>query len=176
MGILICGLNGAGKSTLGKALADEIQYRFIDIEDLYFYKTNPEYDYDTHRSIDEVTELLNEQIDSGGNFVFTAVKGDYGEKLISNLEYVILLETPKNVRLERLKKRTFDRFGDRIIPGGDLYERENAFLIKVENRPEDYVTDWLKNINCPVIRADGTKTVEHNVKYIASFIKDELSV
>ncbi|MGN1118032.1 MAG: AAA family ATPase [Acutalibacteraceae bacterium] len=172
MGILICGLNGAGKSTLGKALADEIQYRFIDIEDLYFYKTNPEYDYDTHRSIYDVIGLLNELIDSNKNFVFTAVRGDYGEKLTSNLEYVILLEAPKKVRLERLKKRTFDRFGDRIIPGGDLYERENAFLIKVKNRPENYVTDWLKNINCPVIRADGTKTVEYNVKYITSFIKN----
>ena len=34
MGILICGLNGVGKSTLGKALAEKLNYHFIDIENL----------------------------------------------------------------------------------------------------------------------------------------------
>ena len=31
IGIIVCGLNGAGKSTLGRALAEKLQYRFIDI-------------------------------------------------------------------------------------------------------------------------------------------------
>ena len=34
--ILVCGLNGAGKSTLAKALAERLNLRFIDIEDIYF--------------------------------------------------------------------------------------------------------------------------------------------
>ena len=41
MGIIICGLNGTGKSTLGKALAEKLHFHFIDIENLYFPKTNP---------------------------------------------------------------------------------------------------------------------------------------
>ena len=40
-GIIICGLNGTGKSTLGKALADQLKFHLIDIEDLYFPKTDP---------------------------------------------------------------------------------------------------------------------------------------
>lgn len=43
--IIVCGLNGAGKSTLGKALAEKLNYSFIDIEDIYFPKDNPEYMY-----------------------------------------------------------------------------------------------------------------------------------
>ena len=43
--IIVCGLNGAGKSTLGKALAEKLNYQFIDIEDIYFPKDNPEYMY-----------------------------------------------------------------------------------------------------------------------------------
>lgn len=35
-GIVICGLNGAGKSTLGKALAEKLDFYFIDNEDLFF--------------------------------------------------------------------------------------------------------------------------------------------
>ncbi|MBQ9703224.1 MAG: AAA family ATPase, partial [Clostridia bacterium] len=30
--ILVCGLNGSGKSTLAKALAERLNFRFIDIE------------------------------------------------------------------------------------------------------------------------------------------------
>ena len=36
IGIQICGLNGCGKSTLGKALAEKIDFHFIDNENLYF--------------------------------------------------------------------------------------------------------------------------------------------
>ena len=42
-GIIVCGMNGAGKSTLGRALAQKLGYRFIDIEDMYFPKTDPNY-------------------------------------------------------------------------------------------------------------------------------------
>ncbi len=45
MGIIICGLNGTGKSTLGKALAEKLHFYFIDIENMYFPKTIPNYIY-----------------------------------------------------------------------------------------------------------------------------------
>jgi len=35
-GIAIVGLNGSGKSTLGHALAKELSYYEIDVEDYYF--------------------------------------------------------------------------------------------------------------------------------------------
>lgn len=35
-GIAIIGLNGSGKSTLGHALAKELGYYEIDVEDYYF--------------------------------------------------------------------------------------------------------------------------------------------
>ena len=34
-GIVICGLNGAGKSTLGKALAEKLDFYFIDNESVF---------------------------------------------------------------------------------------------------------------------------------------------
>ena len=34
-GIIICGLNGAGKSTLGKALAEKLEFYFIDNEQYF---------------------------------------------------------------------------------------------------------------------------------------------
>ena len=78
-GIIICGLNGAGKSTLGKALAEKLHFYFIDIEDLYFPKTNFNYIYASPRTRKEVEMLLFNEIKAHENFVFSSVKGDYGE-------------------------------------------------------------------------------------------------
>lgn len=79
IGIIVCGLNGAGKSTLGRALAEKLQYRFIDIEDLYFPKTDPHYLYASPRTREEVAALLFRELKTHENFVLASVKGDFGE-------------------------------------------------------------------------------------------------
>ena len=57
-----------------------------------------------------------------------------------------------------------------MLDGGDLAEKENAFFSLVSSRPEDYVTDWLQTIDCPVIRIDGTRPVEENVDDLLSVL------
>ena len=120
------------------------------------------------RSKDEVIHLLEEKIETDDKFVFAAVKGDYGDKLLKKLDYAILVEAPKETRLERVKRRSAQKFGDRILADGDLSDAENSWLAKVNSRPEDFVTSWLEGIECPVIRIDGMAPVEENVEYILS--------
>ena len=62
------------------------------------------------------------------------------------------------------------KFGDRILAGGDLAQRENAWFSLVESRPEDYVEKWLETVDRPVIRVDGTRSIEENVEYLASVL------
>ena len=166
MGIMVCGLNGVGKSTLGRALADRLGYFFIDNEELYFSKTDLNYIFASPRSKDEVIKLLNNTIHEHENFVFAAVKGDYGDELLAHLRYIILIEVPKDIRLERVRGRSYDKFGERMLPGRDLYERENHFFEKISSRPEDFVTEWLQAVDSPVIRVDGSLLIDENVKYI----------
>ena len=101
-------------------------------------------------------------------FIFAAVKGNYGDKLITSLDYIILIEVPKQIRNRRVHDRSYQKFGDRILPGGDLFDQESKWFSLTDSRPETYVTDWLETIDCPVIRVDGTLPVEENVDYILS--------
>lgn len=166
VGIVICGLNGAGKSTLGKTLAQKLHFHFIDIENLYFPKTNPDYIYDSPRTREEVAERLLDEVRTHENFILASVKGDYGEELYSFFQYAILLDVPKDIRLQRVKERSFQKFGSRMLLGGDLFEQEEKFFRFVETRNEKIVEEWVKSLKCPVVRIDGTRPIDENVNFI----------
>lgn len=173
MGIILCGLNGAGKSTLGKALAEKLDFHLIDIEDVYFPKTNPDYPYASPRTRDEVEKILLHEMKMHENFILSSVKGDYGEDIYSFFQYAILLDVPRDIRLQRVKERSFQKFGSRMLSGGDLYEQEEKFFRLVASRDENTVEEWVKFLRCPVIRIDGTKPIDENTNVIMELIQDK---
>ena len=51
------------------------------------------------------------------------------EKIFIILSIIfVLLNVPKDIRLQRVKDRSYRKFGNRILPNGDLYEQEKVFL------------------------------------------------
>ena len=170
-GIIMCGLNGTGKSTLGKALAEKLNFYFIDNEDLYFPKTDPNYIYASPRTREEVENLLFSEIRAHENFVFASVKGDYGEAIYPFFQYAVLIDVPKDIRIQRVKNRSFQKFGKRIFPGGDLHEQEERFFDFVKSRSENAVEEWVRSLSCPIIRVDGVRPIEENINIIIEQIK-----
>lgn len=170
--IIICGLNGAGKSTLAKALAKEIDYQFIDIEDLYFPKENPEYMYSDPRSFEEVETMLLNIISEKDNFVLASVKGNFREEIVSHFKCAIYIDVSKEIRIKRVYKRSYIKFGERMCEGGDLYEKEHSFFEWVTSRDENTVKNWLSTISCPIIKVDGMLPIVDNVKWITEELRD----
>lgn len=171
-GIIICGLNGAGKSTLGKSLAKKLNFYFIDDEDLYFPKIDTHYIYTSSRTHEEVETLFLSEIKTHKNFVFASGKADYKESIYQFFQYAILIDVPRDIRIQRVKKRSLEKFGNRMLSGGDLYEQEKRFLNFVKSRNENVVKEWVESLNCTIIRIDGIKTVEENVKCIIEQIQN----
>lgn len=171
MGIIICGMNGSGKSTLGRALAESLGWRFIDNEDLYFPKNDPAYLYGHERTQEEVERLLLEKVRRDERFVFAAVRGNYGAQVLPYYRAAVLLEVPRQTRLARVRQRSLNKFGDRALPGGDLYEKEKAFYDLIAARPEDHAARWLAGVGIPVLRVDGTRPVEENISVIRQWMR-----
>ena len=168
--IIVCGGNGAGKSTLGRKLAQELGWKFMDIEDYYFPPNNTNYNYSEARTKEEVIDLLLQDMKRYNNLVLACVKGNYGPEVASMFTSAILIDVPKEIRMKRVRDRSYQKFGDRMLPGGDLYEKEERFFDMVEQRSEKDVTEWLDTINIPVIRVDGTQTIEDNCETITSML------
>lgn len=170
-GVVVCGLNGCGKSTIGRALAEKLGFYFIDNENLFFSRNAADEPYANPRTRAEAETLLMEEVCRHGDFVFAAVKGDYGRDILPLYRCAVLIEAPKEIRLQRVRNRSFQKFGGRMKPGGDLYESEEAFFQTAAARPEDYAESWVRTLTCPVIVADGTRPAEENAARIAEQVR-----
>lgn len=168
--IIVCGGNGAGKSTLGKELSQELDWKFMDVEDYYFPVNSMDYNYELARTREEVSSLLLEDLKLYDNFILASVKGNYGEEVSSMFTCAVLVCVPKEIRMKRVIDRSYKKFGDRILQGGDLYEKEKRFFDMVEHRSDDDVTTWLNSINIPIIRVDGTQPIDRSIKAIGRLL------
>lgn len=164
--IIICGMNCSGKSTLGKALSEETGWTFRDAEDYFFPQRAVDQPYDTARTKAEAANLLLKDLKAHDDFIFASVRGDYGDAAAALFTCAVLITVPKQIRTQRIWDRSYQKFGDRILPGGDLHDCEKHFFDMASARPESHVTEWLDSIRLPVIRIDGTLPAPQNAGII----------
>ena len=169
-GVAVVGLNGCGKTTLGRALARELGAFRMDVED-YFFPPSDAVPFTVSRTKDEARRLLLADMDKHPRFVLSLVNGDWCEGLPTRLRCAVFLSAPKEVRLARIEDRERLRFGDRVLPGGDMYEQQWAFRAYVAGRTEAPIDRWLKSAGLPVLRLDTCRSIEDNTARASAFCR-----
>jgi len=167
--IIICGGNGSGKSTLGKELAGRIGVPFLDIEDYYFPANTTEYCYDKPREKEEVEQLLKKDMMSLSQYIVAMTRPNFSNDINSMFSSAIYIKVPKSTRLERVKERSFKRFGKRIMPGGDLYVKEKVFFEMVRNRKESEIITSLEKLRIPIVEINGERPLNENVEILLDY-------
>lgn len=188
-GIAIIGLNGAGKSTLAHVLAKKLHYFEIDVEDYYFpeqrssrinaleRRTSADVSfipYLSPRAKSEVEFAIRKDINCNPQFVLSGVSLNWSESILSQIDIVFYLHVPLSERLRRIRSREAQRFGSRILPGGDMYEQHNEFLNKIENRSEQEITRSLENLSCPVVNVEEILPLRNDILKI--FLKEAIKL
>lgn len=188
-GIAIIGLNGAGKSTLAHVLAKKLHYFEIDVEDYYFpeqrssrinaleVRTSADVSfipYLSPRAKSEVEFAIRKDINCNPQFVLSGVSLNWSESILSQIDIVFYLHVPLSERLRRIRSREAQRFGSRILPGGDMYEQHNEFLNKIENRSEQEITRSLENLSCPVVNVEEILPLRNDILKI--FLKEAIKL
>ena len=168
-GIVVFGANGSGKTTLGRELAHLLGYKHIDIEDYAFAES--EMPYSKPRPQDEYTNLMLDDIGKHGSFVISTVIGDLGEVIPRFYRLAVHLSAPHELRMERMKQRSYARYGERVCEGGDMYISENEFLDFVASRSLAKIERWAETLTCPIISIDGTVDWKLNAAKLAHYYK-----
>lgn len=187
-GIAIFGLNGGGKSTLAHALAKQIDYFEMDVEDYYFLEQREsregdldntdiietehlgELPFSSPRTKSEVQDAILEDIKKYPKFILSGVTMNWCEEILSRIDIAFWIQTPLEERLKRIQAREEKRFGSRVLEGGDMYEQQREFRKVVENRDIKTVEECAKKFTCPVIVLDGTLPVNQNLERVVSVV------
>lgn len=175
--IHIFGASGSGTSTLGKKISELWGYAWLDTDDYFWEPTDPP--FTTKREKSERVRLIKKDIEKHENVVLTGSLSGWGDELISFFTVVVRVVTDKEVRLERLKKREYEKFGERIAPGGDMYKNHLEFLEwagkydtgSVDMRSKAMHDEWQKLLMCPLVVVDGAEDLGKNCELIQRAIK-----
>lgn len=174
--IHIYGASGSGTSTLGRKICEELGYKFMDNDDYFWLPTNPK--YTTKRNKEERLALMKKDISENDNVVISGSLVDWGDELIPLFTLAIRLVTDTEIRIKRLKIRENKKFGDRIMPDGDMYANHIEFIEwakkydtgSVNMRSKAKHDEWQKMILCKQLVLDGADDLEENFKKVQAEI------
>ncbi|MCC8409956.1 AAA family ATPase [Mucilaginibacter sp. UR6-1] len=172
MRINILGASGAGVTTLGQALANKTGYAYVDSDFYYWDNTTNADPFTIKRPIEHRNRLMLNELRSHGNWILGGpVMGwKFTEELTFDL--VVFLHVPPNIRMTRLKKREFERYGDIIYTDASRNRQFVEFMnwaagyddnTAPTSRTLQKQQNWLQTLTCPVLRITGDTTVDDRV-------------
>lgn len=170
--IHIYGASGSGTTTLGKFISEQLGYTFMDTDDYFWIKTNPE--YTQKRKIEERIQMMKKDILHSDKVVISGSLVDWGDELIPYFTLAVRVVTDKNIRIDRLKEREKKHFGSRIEIGGDMYQNHNEFIEwataydtgDINMRSKLKHDQWQKLIKCKQIIVRGEDDLKYNLEII----------
>jgi adenylate kinase family enzyme len=165
--IVILGASGTGKTTLARALGERLQVPHFDSDDYVNLPTDPPY---THpRSPEERCRLVEQDLVPLRSWVLGGgvVAWTPAPRLDPTL--LVFLALPMDLRIERLLIRERARFGDRLLPGGDMEGEHREFMAWTRgyddgtaegpnNRPNHEAR--LRDARCDVLRLEGPMSTD----------------
>lgn len=164
--LYLLGASCSGVSTLGATLSTRLDIPLLDVDDFYWMPTDPP--FTTKRAPADRVRLIRQQQAQTDSWILSGSFMGWGDTLIEHVDLIIFLDTPTAIRLQRLDRREAQRHGDRIRPGGDMYESHLAFRDWASRYDDPSFTGrnraqherWLDAQSAPVLRLDGKQDTD----------------
>ncbi|MFW6022720.1 MAG: AAA family ATPase [Halanaerobiaceae bacterium] len=172
--IHILGASGVGATTLGKELTNHLPHEVFDGDD-YFWAEK----FTRKRKRSDRVKLLSRDLSKHKNWIISGSICGWDDDFKSMFDLAIFLYVPAKVRLQRLKNREFMRYGKAILPGRKMHKQYKQFIDwasrydngGLEIRSKLLHEQWMKNLSCPVLRIEGSQTVQQRVDIILNYLQ-----
>ncbi len=168
---MIIGPSGCGKTTLGKLTAKKLGYPFFDVDDYIWRKDSPE-PYTEMYSREEKISRLSEDISDCEHFVMAGSMSSFHQYFDEMFAMMVFLYADPDTRVSRLRKRSLDRFGDRVEEGGDMHRNNEIFIsgnyrYESDGSPNIFShREWMDGLPCIKLELDGKQSPERNAEKI----------
>ncbi|EHQ28491.1 AAA family ATPase [Mucilaginibacter paludis] len=182
MKIHIFGASGSGVTTLGQALSRELNYPYFDSDDYFWELSNPP--FTVRRNPEARNQLLIQHLSPLPNWILGGSIVNWDESWNTLFDLVVFLLIPAEVRMERLKKREFERYGEVIYTDPEGRNQYEAFLSwasgyddsttqsqsgKGLGRTLQVHRNWIDKLTCQFIEIPGDTTLAERINKVLLF-------
>lgn len=179
MKIHIFGASGSGVTTTGKILSEKLSLTYFD-SDSYFWETT-ETPFTVKRNPDERNASIKTDLNNAKNWILGGSTFGWGENVFPDFDLVVFLWIPPTIRIERLKKRELERYGNIIYTDPARIKQFEDFIewatdydnhTGIAGRNFNAHEKWLKTIPFPILKISGDFTIEERIALILEKIKN----
>ncbi len=177
MKLHIFGASGSGTTTLGEHLAAKLRWKHLDTDDYYWKPTDPPYLQKIPLSLR--TARITSDFKQHNEVIISGSMVSWGKQWESVFDLAVFLYIPHAIRMERLRKREFERYGNVLTTDKAAISRFEAFL-GWASRYDDETFDgrsisthqkWMDRLNCPILRIEGDTTITERMDLVLDKIK-----
>lgn len=177
MKLLIFGASGSGTTTLGKEVERRSNFKHLDVDDYYWKKTKLL--FQEKIPLTERNKKLKADFNKFENVIVSGSMVSWGKEWEIAFDLAVFIRLENKERIKRLKKRETERYGDKLLTDEKIQRNSNAFLEwanQYENssfngRTLKIHNNWIKLLDCKVLRINGEVELKYNVEKVLTEIK-----
>ncbi|SEO70415.1 Adenylate kinase [Flavobacterium sp. CF108] len=178
MKIHIFGASGSGVTTTGEALSKKLNIPYFDSDAYFWEKTQTP--FIIRRDPDERNSTIKSDLENQENWILGGSIFEWGENVFPEFDLVVFLYIPLEIRMERLKKREFERYGNVIYTEPERIKQFKNFITwasdyddskGIASRNLKAHENWLTTIESPILKISGDLTTNQRIELILEKIK-----
>lgn len=180
MKIHIFGASGSGVTTLGNALANKLNIPYFDSDDYFWEPSDPP--FTKRRAPDKRNQLIKEAMQPQDDWILGGSIINWGTTVFPAFDLIVFLWIPAEIRIERLKSREQERYGDIIFTDPGRNSLFNEFIAWAEdydndtgiaNRTLNTHQNWLKQQNSPILMFKENYTTDERMEMILNVLVEK---
>ena len=179
MKLHILGASGSGVTTLGRELATRLNVQYFDADDFYWEKSYPP--FTVKRNPEERNLKLKTRLNESEDYILGGSVMNWGDDLLPKFDLIVFLYIPKEIRIERLRKRELERNGEVIYKDPEWNKRFEEFIswaadyddnTGIAKRTLIAHEAWIEKTGSPVIRIFGDLNAEERMNTMLDALKE----